>query len=358
MIAFTRGVPTPDMMPTDLLARSSAAAMREYGAAALAYGDAAGFPPLREWLAQQCDVPTQQLITGNGSINLLSEWIRFFLRPGDVVAIENPTYDRALTMLRQLGADIRPISLQADGPDVAQLTKLLRTERVRMLYTIADFHNPAGTSTSADKRRALAELAQQHDLLIVEDGAYHWLRYVGETVPQIRTFAPDHTLTTGSFSKLLAPGVRTGWAIIPERFVADFVENLRNAYIGPNYYAQATVTQAVQSEEYAQHIDRLHLIYRQRLEITQAVLTEYLSGTNARWVKPEGGFFFGIHLPPTAQPIWELAPSVELALVNGDDFFLDGQHHNFVRLPFCSLSDDEIQTGVRRLAALVERCLV
>ncbi|QPC81656.1 PLP-dependent aminotransferase family protein [Phototrophicus methaneseepsis] len=356
-LQFTRGVPALDMMPAELLAQSSHAAMQQYAAMALPYGATMGFLPLREWLAQHHDCRVEQVIVGNGSINLIAHWAHSFLSPGDTVIVESPTYDRALTLFQEAGAQIIALPLLDDGIDPAVLEAQIISHKPRLIYLIADFNNPSGVTTSAAKREAIATIAQRHDVLIIEDGAYHQLRYLGEPIPQLRHYAPDNVLSTGSFSKLLAPGLRTGWMILPPQLVDGFVAHLQNMYITPNQYAQATVMAAVTTDAYVQQLARLHDTYRQRLQVAHQALEQYLKPLGTHWAEPEGGFFFGVTVPPTKQPIWDISPAYGLALVNGDGFFHDRTNTNFVRVPFCSLNEADLEEGIERLGQVVRENL-
>lgn len=353
IISLARGVPIHAMMPVDLLARSSQRALKEDSQAALPYGSVYGYEPLRQWLAQHNDCAADRIIIGNGSMNLIANWAQHYIHPGDYALVESPTYDRALTILRSLGAQVIGLEQHSDGIDPDELAAYIKQYRIKMAYLIPDFNNPSGVSTSDEKRRAIAQLAQQHDFMIVEDGAYSSLRYVGERIPPIRHYAPEHTVSTGSFSKLLAPGLRTGWMVMPENRTQEFATFLLNTYISPNQFAQATIAKAVTSDDFGPHLDFLHKTYLHLLRLTQAALTEHLAPLGVTWTQPEGGFFMGLNLPPTKKPIWDAAPDYGLQLVNGDAFFTLPQSTNFVRLPFCSLTENEVSDGIGRLAKAV-----
>ncbi|MCA9887037.1 MAG: PLP-dependent aminotransferase family protein [Anaerolineae bacterium] len=352
-ISFARGVPIHAMMPVDLLAHSSQQALEKDSQAALPYGSVYGYGPLRNWLAQQNGTDVDHIIIGNGSMNLIANWAQHYIHPGDYVLVESPTYDRALTILRSLGAQVVALEQYSDGIDPDELAAYVRQYRIKMAYLIPDFNNPSGVSTSEEKRRAIANLAQQNDFIVVEDGAYSSLRYVGQPIPPIRHYAPDHTVSTGSFSKLLAPGLRTGWMIVPDRRVKDFTTYLQNTYISPNQFAQATIAEAVTSADFGPHLKFLHETYLHLLNLTQDALLERLAPLGATWTKPDGGFFFGINLPPTRRPVWDAADDQGLQLVNGDAFFALPKTNNYIRLPFCSLTEGEVSEGIERLATLV-----
>ena len=162
------------------------------------------------WLAEWQGVKPEQVLTGNGSLELVEFLCTAFIKPGDVVFTESPSYDRALTLFRRHGANIIGVPLQADGPDIDALAKLLTQHKPKLFYVIPDFQNPSGATCSATKRRQIIELAEKHDLLLLEDAPYRMLRYRGTQEPTLYSLAPHRTLHMSSFTKLIAPGVRAG----------------------------------------------------------------------------------------------------------------------------------------------------
>lgn len=212
-INFTRGVPANESFPIDEIVAAAAAILETSGPAILQYGPAAGFLPLREWLAEWQGVSVDRILTGNGSLELIEFLCLHLLEPGDVVFTESPTYDRTVTLLRRHRAHVVGIPLQADGPDIAALERALEAHRPKFFYLIPDFQNPSGATCSAAKRRQIVELAARHDFLLVEDAPYRLLRYRGGDEPTLYSLAPERTLHLSSFTKLIAPGVRTGFMI-------------------------------------------------------------------------------------------------------------------------------------------------
>lgn len=357
-ISFTRGVPAEAMRPVPLMRDSAQAALDTYGATMLPYGSAWGFPALRQWLAddQQCDV--EQVIVGNGSIDILSRIVGRYISYNDAILVENPTYDRARIMFDESKARVLPVPTSTDGLDIEVYQALVAEHRPRFAYLINDFSNPAGTTTCHEKRQRIAQLAQEHDMLIIDDGAYYSLRYDGEAIPPMRHYAPEHTLSLGSFSKLIAPGVRTGWLIAPPPYAQEIATYIENRIIAPNYFAQATVTQAVISEAYQTHLNHLIETYRHRRDLALDLLQQHLGPLGAEWTTPDGGFFIGVYAPPTQIPVWDAAQHVDLQLLNGDEFFTGRHNTNFVRLPFCSMTNHELVEGMERFAEAIRRYAV
>ena len=265
-INFTRGVPANESFPIPTLMEAAAAVLQSHGAAMLQYGPSSAFPPLREWLAQWQGVAPDQVLTGNGSLQLIEFLCLHLLRPGDVVFTESPSYDRTLSLLRRHGATIVGIPMEADGPDIAALEKALAQRVPKFFYLIPDFQNPAGATCSGEKRRRLTELAGQHGFLLVEDAPYRLLRYRGQEEPTLFQLAPDRTLHMSSFTKLIAPGVRTGFMIGAAPMIAKLAKVAEDTYISPGYVAQGITYEWCRRGLLPAQLDRLRQLYAPRLE--------------------------------------------------------------------------------------------
>jgi len=353
IINLTRGVPPVDVFPVDDLIACNEAALRRDANVLLQYSHA-GYAPLRQWLGAQYDVGPERILTGNSSLELFFFITQLLLKPGQRAFVESPSYDRSITLLRRAGAEIVGISLQADGVDLAAMEAELEKGAPGLMYIVADFQNPMGVTTSQAKRERLVKLAQEYDFWIVEDAPYRKLRYWGQDVPSMWSLAPDRVLHMSSFSKILSPGLRLGYVVAPE----DTVEALRkwaeDSHIGPVLPTQGMVYEYCQRGLLESNIERLKALYRPRLEAILAALDEHIP--QAAWTRPEGGFFVSGTLPE-GNNIVELqkrAAEVGIKLSDGRGFFPNPEDGNrFLRIPFCSLTPDEIEEGVSRLARLL-----
>ncbi|MGE0451444.1 MAG: PLP-dependent aminotransferase family protein [Vicinamibacterales bacterium] len=353
-INFTRGVPANESFPLEEVAAAAIDALKARGPAMLQYGPAAGFQPLREWIAEWQGAAADRVLTGNGSLQLVEFLCLGLLKPGDVVFTENPTYDRTITMLRRHGAEIVGIPLDADGPNIAALEQELAKRVPAFFYLIPDFQNPSGTTCSRAKRQRLAELAEQHGFLMVEDAPYRPLRYRGQEEPSIYSLAPERTLFMCSFTKLIAPGVRTGFMIGRPDVIAKLAKVAEDTYISPGYLAQGITYEWCRRGLLHPQIERLKQLYLPRLDACLAALDRYMPG--AVDARPDGGFFISLTLPagvPT-KAVRAQAATRGLNLADGEAFFPNGGGERFLRLPFCALTPAEIEEGVRRLAESVE----
>ena len=353
IINFTRGVPAVESFPIDEVIEASRAILSTQGAAMLQYGPSRGFQPLREWLAEWQRVSVDRVLTGNGSLQLIEFLCLHMLKDGDVVFTESPTYDRTITLLRRHGAKVAGIPIETDGPDVEALERALEKQVPKFFYTIPDFQNPAGATCSAVKRRRIVELAARYGFLIVEDAPYRLLRYRGKEEPTLYELAPESTLHMSSFTKLIAPGVRTGFMIGEPSLIAKLAKVAEDTYISPGFVAQGITYEWCRRGLLPPQIERLKVLYAPRLDACLAGLDKYLPDVLA--TRPEGGFFISVTLPdgvPTTA-VRAQAAKRALNLADGLAFFPEGGGERFLRLPFCALSLAEIDEGIRRLAESV-----
>jgi len=352
-INFTRGVPANESFPIGEVIDAASGAFQSRGALMLQYGPSLGFQPLREWLAEWQGVGVDRVLTGNGSLQLIEFLCMHLLKPGDVVFTESPTYDRTITLLRRHGARVIGIPLGPDGPNLAALEKAL-TAAPKFFYVIPDFQNPAGATCSGEKRRKLVELAERHGFLLVEDAPYRLLRYHGRDEPTLYSLAPARTLHMSSFTKLIAPGVRTGFMIGDPALIAKLAKVAEDTYISPGYVAQGITYEWCRRGLLPPQIERLKKLYAPRLDACLAAIDKYMPDAVA--TRPAGGFFISLTLPEGIQTTAVRLEAAKrgLNLADGLAFFPEGGGERFLRLPFCALTPAEIDEGIRRLAETVK----
>ena len=352
-INFTRGVPADESYPLDELMRAAHAALETHGAAALRYGPSTGFAPLRGWIAEWQGVAPEQVLIANGSLQVIEFVCLSLLRPGALVLMESPTYDRAITLFRRHGMRVAGVPLEADGPDLAALEQLLAREKPALFYTIPDFQNPSGATCSAEKRGRIAALAKRHDFLLLEDAPYRLLRFRGSDEPTLLGLAPERTLHMSSFTKLLAPGVRMGFVVGAAALIAKLAKTAEDTYISPGYLAEAITFEWCRRGALDPQLARLKALYAPRLDACLAAVDRHMPA--AKTTRPDGGFFLSLTLPDgiATRAVRERAQQYQLNLADGEAFFPDGGGARFLRLPYCALTPAEIDEGVRRLARAV-----
>jgi DNA-binding transcriptional MocR family regulator len=354
-INFSRGVPPTAAFPTQQLQACAAAILEQQSAVVLQYHPAAGYMPLREWLGRRYNVPPEAVIVGNGSLQLQAFVSQLLTSDGDTVLVEQPSYDRAITALRQRGLRVLGVPMEPDGCDVHTLERLLKAHRPKLLYTIPDFQNPSGITTSLEKRQRLVELAEQHDFWILEDNPYRDLRYQGVEVPTLFSLGSERVLYLSSFSKVLSPGMRVGYLTGPPDLVRRVAKIAEDTYVSPSMLSQGMAYDFCQRGWLEPNIARLKAMYRPRLDALLAALAEHLP--QARWTEPDGGFYVGVYLPEGVDGarLRAQAQHSGLILSDGRGFFPDPDDGElFLRLPFCALSETEIRQGMAGLGSMVD----
>ena len=354
VISFARGVPAPECLPVEELADCARAAIERDGPAVLSYGPGGGYPPLRDWLAARHGVEPARVVITSGSLQGFVFLSELLVQPGARVLVEAPTYDRPLKILTRLGAEIVGLPMDDDGLQVDALEQALAAgEKPAFLYTIATFQNPSGRTLSAKRRARVAELAREHDLLVLEDDPYGLVRYEGVAPPTIFELEGGTNVAyASSFSKTVAPGVRVGYFVLPPELAAKIEALAVSTYISPPFMTQATVYEFLRRGNFEPNLERVNgLLGARRDAMLEALEREMPEG--AVWSRPEGGYFIWLDLPEAADGLLGRAEAAGVTFVQGTDFFADGSGARSLRLAFSFVSPDEIADGVARLAGLV-----
>lgn len=358
LIKFTRGVPPPESFPKEKLAECASKVLAEDSAVILQYGDSRGYIPLRQLIAQEKGISENRIIIGQGSLQLVDLCARMMIKPGDLVYVEEPTYDRTMTVLKRAGAKIVGFPLDDDGPDTDAIAARLKGgERPLFFYLIPDFQNPSGTVMSAAKREHVARLAQEYGFWILEDIPYRKLRYRNEESPSLFDLAPERVMQLSSYSKLISPGLRVGFITAAEAIANPLAKFAADTYINSSFFNQAMVYDFIRRGWLDENLATLKKLYCARLDAMLAALDADFKDL-ATWHKPDGGFFIGMTLKVNirTEDLLKRASEAKLELTDGRGFFCSGGD-SFVRLPFCALTPEEIQTGIARLNKVIRSLL-
>jgi 2-aminoadipate transaminase len=349
-ISFARGAPSLDIVASEALRDAAGRALEADPRGAFSYGTSVGYPPLRAWIAERHAVPAERVMVTNGSMQADAFLFEHLVEPGDLVVVEAPTYDRTLLSLRGRGADILAIPLEPDGIDVGALERALAAgARPKLAHVIPSFHNPAGCTLALAKRRRLIDLADRHGFVLFEDDPYVELRFEGEALPTMLSLdAGGGVVYASSFSKTVCPGVRVGYLVGPEERIAAITGIATNTYISPSMVAQAIVAEFCRSGAIEDSIATVKAALRERRDALCAALERELP--EARFVRPEGGYFLWVELPEGTEvgALFDAAAERGVAFVKGSDFLLQGGD-NALRLAYSGVTPGEIEEGVARL---------
>ncbi len=355
-IPFTRGVPSADLLPVDDLKQAAVEALESDSAGALGYAPN-GYLGLREWVAERHGVTPDRVLLVNGSLQGVCFVAQhLFAAAGGVAVVEDPTYDRTLTALRTVGAQVRPVAVRADGVDADALAAALDTAPApRLVYLIPTFQNPAGVSIPAATRRVIVEVARDRGALVLEDDPYGLLRFEGEAAPTLHELdGGDNVIYSSSFTKTVAPGVRTGYLVLPAELVVPMSAISANTYIGPNSFSEATLAAYCRGGRFEPNVERATNALRERRDAMEAALAAHFPA-GSRWTTPEGGYFFWVELPPGMDTSTALANAVERGVpyVKGSDFTASEAGRRSLRLAFSAVTPLEITEGIARLGELL-----
>ncbi|HTZ85200.1 MAG TPA: aminotransferase class I/II-fold pyridoxal phosphate-dependent enzyme [Solirubrobacteraceae bacterium] len=351
-ISFARGAPSLDIVDVEGLRDAAMRAFESDPGGTTAYGTSIGYPRLRAWIADRHGVEPERVLVTNGSMQADAFLFEALVRPGDDVVVERPTYDRTLLSLRERGATLHTVDLQADGLDTDGLARLLASgqARPRLAHIIPNFQNPAGVTLALAKRQALLALAAQHDFLVFEDDPYVALRFSGESLPTMLSMDPERVVYASSFSKTVCPGIRVGYLVGPTDLIGRIAKLATNTYISPNMVAQSIVYEFCASGAIERSIETVRTALAKRaLTLAEALRREL---PEAEFVQPEGGYFMWVTLPAGTDvaQLFDKASDLGVAFVKGTDFLLEGGE-NTLRLAYSGVTERQIEEGVERLAA-------
>lgn len=359
VIAFSGGAPAEEFLPVALIRQAYNAVLERDGAAAVAYEDTEGYPPLREAIAEYCrgfGIQSRMeniLITG-GCQQALDMAIQALMGEGDVMITTNPTYLGMLDLARVRRVQVIGVPVDDDGIRVDLLEETLIRTRARLIYIAPTFHNPTGTVMSIHRRRRLLQLAHEFEVPILEDGVYHELNYGNEPPPPLKAL-DEHgiVLHASGFSKVVLPGVRIGYLIGEGPAWERVLRVKRAADICTPGLNQRAMHYFLKTGALAGHLDRVRRVCRERRDFMMHALKRYMP-PGARWQKPQGGMYAWVELPhegPTAATLYNNAVLQGVTFAMGPMFYTDGGGAYCIRLNFASHSPDKIDEGVRRLRA-------
>ncbi|MCX6432099.1 MAG: PLP-dependent aminotransferase family protein [Actinobacteria bacterium] len=365
VVSLAGGMPYVQALPVEMMADTARRVLYERGSQALQYGSGQGDVTLREQILDVIGevgviAHPDDIVVTTGSQMALDLVTRVFCDPGDVVLVEAPSYVGALGVFRAYECDVIHVAMDAEGLVPSALSDAITATRavgkkVKLIYTIPSFHNPAGVTQGPARRAEILAIAQSAGIAILEDDPYGLLGFEGEPPRAIRADDSDGVIYLGSFSKTIASGLRVGWAVAPHGVREKLVLANESAVLCPSNYTQLTISEYLATQPWREQIKTFQEVYRERrdalLESLQAMMPE---GTT--WTIPAGGFYSWLTLPHGLDATAMLPRAVAnlVAYVPGTGFYVDGQGRQNMRLSYCYPEPDRIREGVRRLAAVIE----
>jgi 2-aminoadipate transaminase len=364
VISFAGGLPNPQFFPIEDLAEATEKVLAEDGENALQYSTAEGYLPLRQYIAdwystkKGLEVTADEILITNGSQQGLDLVGKVFVNSGDRIVIERPGYLGAIQAFSIFEPMFIPVPLQEDGIDTGLLEKALDMNEVKLFHTVVNFQNPSGITYSKQKRIELAGIFKDRDTILVEDDPYGELRFAGEDVPAISSFLQGNVILLGSFSKIVAPGLRLGWICAPEDVMEKIVVAKQASDLHSNYFSQRIVYQYLSDYDIDEHIAKIKKAYKKQRDLMVASIDK-LFPEEVKFNRPEGGMFLWVTLPEgvSSLRLFDLAGGEKVAFVPGSAFYVDEGGKNTLRLNFSNSSEGQIEEGIKRLAKVIKDLL-
>lgn len=359
VISFAVGAPDPALLPGELVASLAAAAIAKYGNSALQYGLTQGFPPLLEQArillsGRGIGCSPERMHIATGGSGALHNICMALLYPGAVVLVETPTYGPAVKVFRSHGALVVEVASDADGILPEALDNALAQHDPVFVYLLPTFQNPTGRTMSAARRAQVAEVITRHDVLVVEDDVYIDLRYRGEPLPTLWSFAPDRTAYITSLSKTLAPALRIGIAVLPGDLLEPVLALKQGIDMQTSAFNQAIAAEFLGTPVGSAHLSLLVETYAAKLNTVVAALAKYFP-TGFTWTEPDGGMFVWVEGPTDFDADALVVPALHrgVAFLPGSAFFAaTDTPRNAIRLSFATVPEHRIEPGIELLAGL------
>ena len=364
MIAFAGGSPAIAAFPCEEVTKLSNEILTENPVSALVYGVSEGYEPLRktvkEWLKRRENVGTDDdsvIITAGGT-QVMDIATRILASEGDTIICEEPSFVGSLNCFRSHGLKLAGVPIDSDGMNIEKLEETIKANpKAKFIYTIPNFQNPGGTTLSLEKRKAMYRVALENDLVIVEDNPYGNLRVAGEDVPAIKSFDTEGiVIYAGSFSKILAPGIRVAYAVVPNKMAGAFTIGKQVSDVHTGVLNQMIVSRWFDEYDVDAHIERIKLIYRKKLNLMCDCLDKYCP--EIEYVRPEGGLFIWAKLPKGVDMLEYVKELIKfkVAVVPGSSFMTDDTAPcDYIRLNFSTPSEENIEKGVEIMGKVLKK---
>jgi 2-aminoadipate transaminase len=366
IISFAGGLPSPQTFPIDAMREASERVLRDDGKAALQYAASEGYAPLREWVAQDLlkqgmHVSPDQVLITTGSQQGLDLVAKILIDAGSRILVETPTYLGALQAFTPMEPTAVSVDSDEHGVDAADLRAKVGTgaDKARFVYLLPNFQNPTGRTMTEARRAAVAQVAIESGLPIIEDNPYGDLWFDAPPAPSLSSRHPEGSVYLGSFSKILAPGLRLGYLVAPKALYPKLLQAKQAADLHTPSFNQRVVAEVLKDGFIERHVPTIRALYKQQCEAMLAALDREMAGLGLTWNRPVGGMFLWVQLPKGLKAIPLLAKAVEkgVAFVPGSAFYAEGADESTLRLSFVTATVDQINSGMAALAAAIRESL-
>ncbi|MUP39368.1 MocR-like pyridoxine biosynthesis transcription factor PdxR [Labilibaculum euxinus] len=361
-IDFRRLAPDKDCMPVELFRKCANQIMLDQGSTVFQYGDPAGYLPLRDSIAKQMQfhsvsVQTKEVLLTNGAQNALDLVFRMLLNPRDKIAIGMPGYAALIPLLKLYQADIIPITIKEDGLDLEELEKAMISENLKAVYTMPNFQNPTGISTSQTHREKILHLCERHSVPLLEDGFEEEMKYFGKNILPIKSMdSKGIVIYIGTFSKILFPGLRVGWIAAEKKVIEKLTRIKKAGELSGDQLNQAILNLFYEKGYFDQHVKKMHRVYRKRMQITHKALSRFIP-VYVKYTKPQGGYTIWFEVPAegkSEEDFMELLANKGVLVSPGSHFLTKASESVNFRISISCVNEEEIWTGIERIGLILK----
>ncbi len=362
MISFAGGLPEPSLFPAQQLAKSAYRVLMNNGQEALQYTNTEGYMPLRQFIAerymrqQKIPIDPEQVLITSGSQQALDLISKLFLDPGDEIVLERPSYLGAIQCFCQYSPIIQEVDLLEQGPNADQLQELTHGGNTKFFYTIPNYQNPTGKRHSISSRKETAAIIAQSDTFIIEDDPYGEIRFDGEQLPTLHSLLPEQTILLGTFSKMVAPGLRIGWVIATPEIIKKLTVLKQASDLHSSHLDQQVLYDYLTHYNLEEHLQRVRNLYGKRRDTMLEAMKTYFP-ESVTYQIPEGGMFFWLEFGESFKTMELLEKSMKegIIFVPGETFYASNPIFNTARFNFSNTEENKMIKALATLGDLIKK---
>lgn len=364
MISFAGGLPNPHCFPVEELQHSACEVFKHQGKEVLQYAGSQGYLPLREWISDRyskkynVSIRAENVVITSGSQQTIDVMAKMFINSGDGIIVEKPTYLGGIQAMSAYIPVFLEVDLEDDGPNLNQIEAHCLNHVPKFMYGIPNFQNPSGVCYSTTKREQLALLLAQYNLLLLEDDPYNEIRFEGDGLKPVFCSIPENVFWSGSFSKMVAPGLRMGWVVVPDGMAPDFTRAKQATDLHSNNLSQYILHHFLSHHDIDNHLKKVRRIYKEQRDCMVAMIGEHLS-ESITFTLPQGGMFLWLTLPATIDSEELIVKTMKrgVAFVPGRSFFTSANGRQHIRMNFSNSCEGDIEKGIKIIAEEMKRSM-
>jgi 2-aminoadipate transaminase len=364
IISFAGGLPNRQLFPVEEIKAATQKVLDNQGRDVLQYSNSEGYIELRKLIAERylakknLNIPVENILITNGSQQGLDLLGKTLLNDGDALIIEEPGYLGAIQAFSIYKPSFKAVTVNDEGMDVHKLKTAMSACKPKLLYSVPNFQNPAGISYSEENRKAVAEVLKGTKTFLIEDDPYGDLRYSGKPINSFKSYLPDNTIMLGSFSKIVAPGLRLGWIVAPDALMDKLIIAKQASDLNSSFFTQCIVCQYWKDNDIEKHIGRIREVYGRQAKAMLDSIDEFFP-KQVTHTTPEGGMFLWASLPAniSSRDLLKLAIKDKVVFVPGDTFYVKNDKLNSMRLNFSCVDEGTIRDGIERLSKAIKKLL-